>query len=221
MTESMKTKMTERAKSVNVKFECFANPVAAIFGKIKEKKDALSAMESPDPVHIFITLGEDRDSISSSLIKKPDPNVKLHEDLLPRSGMTERIESLTSAAAVAASSDEEDASISGTFVRGLVESGNLDEFARVYSKYLNQEESHELFDSIKSGLDKFHAEPAAIKPTRSSRRKNPSPAKRESSPETPTRKSRKHPSPTSPSKPRRSSRTSSPVKKGGKITRKN
>jgi phosphopantetheine adenylyltransferase len=33
MTESMQSKMSEPAKSVHVKFECFANPVVAIFGK--------------------------------------------------------------------------------------------------------------------------------------------------------------------------------------------
>lgn len=191
MTGSMQSKMDEPAKPIKVKFECFANPVVAIFGKIKEMKDSLSE----EPVHIFMTLGEDRDSISSSLVKKPDPRLKLHEDLLPRSGMTERIESLKSAAETDTSSDEEDASISGTYVRGLVENGNLEAFERVYSKYLLPGEARELFFSIKSGMDKFHAEfaakkPEGAKPSRYSRRKKPSPTG------SPGKSARKSPSPT-------------------------
>lgn len=208
MTELMQSKMSEPAKSVHVKFECFANPVVAIFGKIKEMKDALSE----DPVHIFMTLGEDRDSISSSLIKKPDPRVKMHEDLLPRSGMNERIASLTSATETPSesSSDEEDASISGTYVRGLVESGNLDAFEKVYSNYLQPGDARELFFSIKSGMAKFHAEfvakkPEDAKPSRYSRRKRPSPtgspgksARKSPSPKTsPGKSARKSPSPKS------------------------
>ena len=249
MTKSMQSKLSDPEKSVHVKFECFANPVVAIFGKIKEKKDALSE----DPVHIFMTLGEDRDSISSSLIKKPDPRVKMHEDLLPRSGMTERIESLTSATETPSesSSDEEDASISGTYVRGLVESGNLESFEKVYSNYLQPGEARELFLSIKSGLDKFHAEfvakkPEDAKPSRYSRRKRPSPtgspgksARKSPSPSrSPSRSSPKPspksspksspttefalpiPPPGSPPKSRRSTRLP-PIKKGGKRTRKN
>ena len=217
MTESMQSKLSDPAKSVHVKFECFANPVVAIFGKIKEKKDALSE----DPVHIFMTLGEDRDSISSSLIKKPDPRVKMHEDLLPRSGMTERIESLTSATETPMASSEEDASISGTYVRGLVESDNLEVFEKVYSNYLLPGEARELFFSIKSGMDKFHAEfvaskPEGPKPSRYSRRKRPSPtgspgksARKSPSPKSsPGKSARKSPSPEH--SPKKNSPKSSP-----------
>ena len=163
--------------------------------------------------------------------------------------MTERIASLTSATETPSesSSDEEDASISGTYVRGLVESGNLDAFEKVYSNYLQPGDARELFFSIKSGMAKFHAEfvakkPEDAKPSRYSRRKRPSPtgspgksarkspSPSRSSPKPSPKSSPKSspitefalpiPPPGSPPKSRRSTRLP-PIKKGGKRTRKN
>jgi len=156
MVQSLKRKMGEESpehksaiSDIRVMIECCEkSPVVGLFEKIYEKTTALPS----ELIHIYITLGEDRESIKFKV-----EGTVFHKDYLPRPGMENALadENATKHATENATEPTVDiGSMSASLVRKIVQEGNKDRFESVYSDYLSTTDMDDLYKWIDTGLKK-------------------------------------------------------------------
>ena len=150
MIHSLKTKMGEEDPSnkdaiikVRVMIMCCEkSPVVELFGKIYEKTIALTT----EQIHIYITLGEDRDSIRFKV-----DNTVFHKEFLSRPGMES---ALVDPTVLENPTAVDIGSMSASLVRKLVQEGQKERFESIYSDYLSKPDMAHLYTWIHTGLNK-------------------------------------------------------------------
>ena len=145
MIDSLKQKMMVEDPStfgnidrIRVVLECSEkSPVMGAYAKISE----MATANESEKVHVFITLGEDRDSIKLKI-----DNAIIRTNYLPRPGMEDQLSDTT------AKPVTDIGSMSASLVRKLVKEGNKDQFMEIYSEYLSPTDAETLYEWIDEGI---------------------------------------------------------------------
>ena len=179
MIQSLKTKMGEESPETKSAIHgvqvmiicCEKSPVLGLFEKIYEMTSVLPS----ELIHIYITLGEDRDSIKFKV-----EGTVFHKDSLPRTGMESALADgpvvkSASADGPVVKSTIDIGSMSASLVRKLVKNGNKPQFELIYSDYLSKPDIDNLYNWIDIELKKPLKSPKS-KPKSVKRKKEPSPS---------------------------------------------